>query len=96
MRDPKRVKLVWKLLYDFWSTCPDMRFFQLISYLEREYVKWSGEKGYVQNVQILKVHGGEEAMVYLENTQKIDLFYLEDDRFIEFLQDKLYKPRKEG
>lgn len=83
MRNPERIKEVMDVLTKIWEAQPDTRFNQLIYNLQREYAKGSGETVYK-----LVSHG--HGVTYMPET-KVDLFNLEDDKFLEFLKTKIIK-----
>ena len=78
-RDLERVKRVINLLQEIWESNPDMRFFQLIDLLEHECS--SENKGFG------KREGFEvDSKGYKMPFSYIDLFYLEENEFEEFLR----------
>lgn len=73
MRNPKRIKDMMSLLTEIWEMHPDVRFNQLITHLQNEY-------------------GDQESLKRMTKDKFIDLidadmFYVEDDKFLEFLQN---------
>lgn len=36
MRDPKRIDVICKMIADLWHYYPDLRFFQLVSYIQTQ------------------------------------------------------------
>lgn len=91
MRDPQRITIAVNLIQKVWEKYPDSRFFQLVSWLEWEYSKQNGGFGQ-QNV--LKPLGekdnrlGVTGNVYT-TVKEVDLFNLEDDLLIPFLENIL-------
>lgn len=78
MRDPKRIETTLSLLKELWSNNTDLRFNQLIYNLQREFS--------LENDGI-----GQITEISQEGIQHVgyDLFYIEDDIFIQFLERKL-------
>jgi hypothetical protein len=86
MREKARIERILSLINQIWAKQPDTRFNQLISnlawqyseqnndaYKEWTYSKWETEQG----IQFTK------DMVF------VDCFHLEDDKFEEFLKEKI-------
>lgn len=88
MRDSKRISEILKLIKIIWETRPDERFHQLINNLQHEYIKDTGETGWFVNNQVVKVYNHT---AYLEENTYIDMFHLEDDKFLEWLRLKVKK-----
>lgn len=78
MRDEGRINELLELIATIWSRDPDMRFNQLIYMLQSEFSRENGGEGAV-----------EETVDQSYSRVGFDLFGLEDDRFIEFLQKKV-------
>lgn len=90
LREVERKHKFMNLLTDIWFQNPNQRFNQLMHNLQWEYA----EKH--QEFKVLlydKVSYGENEAVYTE-IQTNDLFYLDDDNFFEFLEDKLVELHK--
>lgn len=93
MRDGIRIYKVIALIERIWLYQPDTRFFQLVENLSREYSRLNDDAGkktlYIKEEHSFgTVYGGREI---------VDLYHLEDDDFLEFLQmkhDELYKSQK--
>lgn len=81
MRKPERIKEVIDVLTKIWEAQPDTRFNQLIYNLQREYSEGNGE-----TVYSLEAWG--HGFTYIPET-KVDLFSVEDDKFLEFLKTKI-------
>lgn len=79
MRDPKRIDEMMSLLTEIWKSYPDMRFNQLINSLQYEYKNGK----FIQKAFKDEVGWGTKIVSYP------DLFYVEDDDFIEFLKEYL-------
>ncbi|NRG48126.1 hypothetical protein HRF87_25890 [Bacillus sp. CRN 9] len=77
-RDPKRMKRIMLLLQTIWEANPDMRFFQLIEMLQHKYSKINNNFGKREAME-------KDSKEYENPVSFIDLFYLEDDNFEEFL-----------
>lgn len=86
MRDPNRINRIMLLIHQVWQKQPDMRFFQLLSWIEFEYSKSNNDFG--RRELIYREQSGFET-----NYPVIDLFYLEDDQIENFLQGFLEKMR---
>ncbi|MBD7937614.1 hypothetical protein H9655_11320 [Cytobacillus sp. Sa5YUA1] len=78
-RDPGRIKRLLYLLQEIWESNPDMRFFQLIDLLKHEYSSENDGFGKREGFEI-------DSKGYKMPISNIDLFYLEDKEFEEFLQ----------
>lgn len=78
----KRNKRIMRLIEDIWEEHPNMRFFQLMDMLQHEYS--SENKGFGKRVGYEKMSKGDENPLVF-----IDLFYLKDVEFEEFLRDYL-------
>lgn len=78
MRDPKRIETTLLLLKELWSNNTDLRFNQLIYNLQREFSLENDGKGQITEIS----QEGIQHVGY-------DLFYIEDDIFIQFLERKL-------
>ncbi|MDR4887523.1 hypothetical protein RGU12_08100 [Fredinandcohnia sp. QZ13] len=79
MREKERINRIMSLLQRIWEQQPDVRFNQLISNLQHMYS--SQNEGYGQRMMKEKGSLGDEA-----ESSYLDLFYLEDDKWEEFLQ----------
>lgn len=77
MRDHRRIDRILTLLHKIWEHQPDVRFNQLISNLQFLYSQENNNMGRRQ------VYRKEN--VNFEETSYLDLFYLEDDKWEEFL-----------
>lgn len=77
MRDPNRIKRILTLLQQIWEQQTDVRFNQLLSNLQSLYSQENNSFGrrevYTKN------------FIDLEKTSYLDLFYLEDGKWEEFL-----------
>lgn len=77
MRDPNRIKRILTLLQQIWEQQTDVRFNQLLSNLQSLYSQENNSFGrrevYTKN------------FIDLEKTTYLDFFYLEDDKWEEFL-----------
>ncbi len=80
MRDPKRIEMTLSLLRELWGSNADLRFNQLIYNLQREFSFENEGKGKVTEIS----QEGCQSVAY-------DLFSVEDDTFIQFLEAKLTK-----
>ncbi|WP_442636537.1 hypothetical protein [Rossellomorea marisflavi] len=85
MRDPRRIKRIMTLLEQLWERQPDTRFNQLIINLSWEYSAANEGAGKRSNyVKEVNDHG-----LWFREESHVDLFYLEDDKFEEFLKNKI-------
>ncbi|MCC2618356.1 DUF1040 family protein [Aestuariibacter halophilus] len=78
MRDPNRIKQLLLLLEKLWQKDPDLRFNQLLYNLQYEFSKENDGIGQVKEVE----SDGFTRIGF-------DLFNLEDDAFLEYLQAKV-------
>ncbi|MDF1510985.1 hypothetical protein PZE06_22900 [Robertmurraya sp. DFI.2.37] len=76
MREKERINRIMSLLQRIWEQQSEMRFNQIISNLQHMYS--SQNEGYGQRMLI---ENGEEV-----KSSYLDFFYLEDDKWEEFLQ----------
>lgn len=82
MRDIKRISKTLAVLESIWESYPDLRFNQLIHHLEHEYAN--------QHPEFKKVVVEKEITSTIKPPYEhymIDLFYVEDDEWLEFLID---------
>ncbi|MCM3718104.1 hypothetical protein [Fictibacillus phosphorivorans] len=77
MREPERIERILNLLNTIWQQQPDWRFNQLISNLQNLYSQQNN--GYGRRKAIQKTDYGEI------NSSYLDFFFLEDDKWEEFL-----------
>jgi hypothetical protein len=83
-RNPERIDRTIELLLQVWKQQPDTRFFQLAHNLKYEYATANGIEG---NIEQLLNNSGR--LVSIQNRRVIDLYNLEDEEFIKFLEAKL-------
>ncbi len=83
MRDQKRIEITLSLLRELWESNADLRFNQLVYNLQSEFSIENDGKGQVTEIS----QEGTESIGY-------DLFYIEDDVFIQFLERKLAQQRR--
>ncbi len=83
MRDPKRIETTLSLLKKLWCNNADLRFNQLMYSLQREFSLENYGKGQIMEIS----KGGIQHVGY-------DLFYIEDDIFIQFLERKLTQQQR--
>lgn len=79
VRDPKRIPRILTLLFKIWEQQPDLRFNQLVQNLQAIYSQ--------QNNNFGKRHFYEKDGEITYQNYYIDLFYLEDDQWEQFLRD---------
>jgi hypothetical protein len=84
MRDKNRIEPLLDKLRAIWFLMPDMRFNQLIIYLQHEFYKHT-KRGNVDKVYEYNKY--TESLEYVNNV--INLFNIEDDEFYAFLEWKL-------
>jgi aspartyl-tRNA synthetase len=82
MRDPNRIQELMLLLTWIWSDHPDMRFNQLLHHLQSEFAT-KNNKGF-RNVWEREDLFGKITLIPV---RQLDLFYVEDDEFIKFLEE---------
>ncbi|WP_336883748.1 hypothetical protein [Priestia koreensis] len=94
MRDSNRIKIILTLLQQIWEHQPDVRFNQLISNLQSLFSEENNSYG------LREVY--TKSFIDLEKTSYLDFFYLEDDKWAEFLtsywldiQNEIMLPREE-
>lgn len=88
MREFDRIDRIMRLLQRYWEEYPMLRFNQLIESLSWEYVKNVDGK-YIETYQILNSIGNNVKGFNIENIEIPRLFYLEDDEFEKFLEEKV-------
>lgn len=87
MRDVTRIGKVMRALQEIWCKYPDMRFNQLLNALQSEY---NQSKGGIYSNELYEKEVYEKFdIVSYRKTSEVDLFYVEDEDFLEFLQKKL-------
>lgn len=79
VRDPKRIPRILTLLFKIWEQQPDLRFNQLVQNLQALYSQ--------QNNNFGKRNFYEKDGEITYQNYYIDLFYLEDDQWEQFLRD---------
>lgn len=77
MRDPRRIERVLTLLKKIWAQQPEVRFNQLVANLQRMYSQENNNYG---RREVFK-----KDFFNNENNSNIDLFFLEDDKWEDFL-----------
>lgn len=80
-RNPKRINTIVNILAEIWELQPDIRFNQLIHNLQTEYA--NNNNCYFRKAYIDERGWGMIPVTYT------DLFNVEDDEFLTFLQEKL-------
>lgn len=81
MRDPRRIKRILTLFQKIWEYQPDVRFNQLVSNLQSIYSQQH------ENFGRREVFSRE--FIEFEKTSYLDFFFLEDDKWEEFLASYL-------
>lgn len=88
MRQLERIDIIMSLITMIWSHSQDMRFNQLISALEWEFInQHEDNKKYVDHSYSMMQNG--KGIVFAKDVTNVDLFYLEDDKFEAFLIEYL-------
>jgi hypothetical protein len=77
MRDPNRIKRILTLLQQIWEQQTDVRFNQILSNLQSLYSQENNSFG--------RREVFTKNFIDLEKTSYLDFFYLEDDKWEEFL-----------
>jgi uncharacterized protein YihD (DUF1040 family) len=90
MRNPRRINKLMVLLELIWQECPDIRFNQLIHNLQVEY---NQDKSGVYTRELWEKNEHRGIVSYHQNPVT-DLFYVEDEEFITFLEKKLVDNHK--
>jgi hypothetical protein len=85
MTNPERINILMDLVSKIWEKHPDTRFNQLIHSLQFDFYQET-KRGTVCHAYTINPIGQLEAHEWA-----IDLFNVEDDLFIEFLERKLKK-----
>ncbi|RYM01476.1 hypothetical protein EWH99_12180 [Sporolactobacillus sp. THM7-7] len=85
-RDLARISRILSLLRGIWECHPNMRFFQFLEWIEHEYSSNNNEFGKRKGHEVNE-NGLTQPISF------VDLFYLEDKDFEEFLKG-LYSGRK--
>lgn len=85
-RDPERMERILHLLREIWQSNSNMRFFQFMDLLKHEYSSENNGFGKREGFEI-DSKGHKMPISY------IDLYYLEDKEFEEFLQVFISKKR---
>lgn len=83
MRNPSRIPELMEYIQRYWQANPDLRFNQLICNLQYEFHK-DTKKGKLKNTY--ELFGGE---VIQYSGQVPDLYYVEDEEFIQWLKEKV-------
>lgn len=86
MRDPKRIDEMLGLLKTIWNSQPDTRFHQLMHNLQYEYIAATDETGWKVNRKVVQAYNSK---VWMEDDTYIDMFHLEDDKFLNWLRNKV-------
>ena len=88
MRNPERIDVVLGLVTKIWKKQPDTRFNQLINNLQSEFNYMEKRGAYLKEVYNKITYKGN---TLYEKNVKIDLFNVEDEDFIVFLEKKVAK-----
>lgn len=92
MRDPERIHSILKLIEDIWRLYPDTRFLQLIGSLTSQYdEKYEGN---LKKTVYEKEEWPEGNVTSYRESSFVDGFYLEDDKFEEFLKGYLEEMKR--
>lgn len=83
MRSPKRIQEMMSLLTEIWECMPNLRFNQLIHNLQTTFHR-KKNKGVVCWNYEKRIRGFLHA-----DEWAVNLFYVEDDEFMEFLREEL-------
>lgn len=90
MRNPARIRELMELVTLYWEKYPDTRFNQLIESLQWDY---ANENGFSYKKELYEKEEWKNIVSY-RPLNVTDLFYVEDDKFIEFLKKKLDQSQK--
>lgn len=84
MRELARIERIMSLITMIWNRNQDMRFNQLMDTLKWEFVnQHEDNKRYVDYSYSMMQNG--KGIMFAKDVSNVDLFYLEDDKFEEFL-----------
>lgn len=84
MRNPKRIPEFLNVIQQLWEKQPDSRFNQLVHNLQYEFAKEKGEQWFRKTYEV------NEFTQQLEYRGGLpDLFYIEDEEFLNWLKKKL-------
>lgn len=86
MRETKRIKRILSLVEQIWSKYPDLRFNQLVNVLSIKFSE-ANENKYM-DYTYSKIEDSR-GIYFMEDDPTVDLFYVEDDQYEEFLIDYL-------
>jgi len=78
MRDPERIEEMIRLIKELWLRGPDLRFNQLLYNLQYEFSQLNDGAGQIKEI---------EADGFTRTG--FDLFNIEDNKFMEFLESKV-------
>lgn len=84
MRHQKRIKRIMNLIEQIWEMYPNSRFNQLIENIQEEFNIKNGNQYSIQYKDIKTT----------QIVNHVDLFYVEDDKFEEFLTSELNRMRE--
>lgn len=86
MREFARIERIVSLVTKIWRKYPDLRFNQLIDVLSWNYANKNGGK-YIEYAY--SKFENEKGVQFLKDVANVDLFYLEDDKYEQFLIEYL-------
>lgn len=82
MREIERIERVLGSIKEIWSKNPDMRYMQLLDHLIYRYSECNNDAG---KRYFYDKHETDKGVQFTKTMTGVDLFYLEDDKFEEFL-----------
>ena len=83
MREIERIGRILGLIKEIWSKYPDLRYMQLQDHLAYMYSESNEDVG--KQYFYIK-HKTDKGIQFTKTLTGVDLFYLEDDKFEEFLE----------
>lgn len=86
MREVERIERILGLIKEIWVKNPDMRYMQLQDHLAYQYSANNADYG---KQYFYDKHETDKGIQFSNTLVCVDLFYLEDDKYEEFLEKYL-------
>lgn len=86
MREIERIERILDLIKKIWVKNPDLRYMQLNDHLAHKYSETNGDCG---KQYFYDKYETDKGIQFTKTLTGVDLFYLEDDKFEEFLKEYL-------
>jgi len=93
MREIERIERILGLIKEIWMKYPDLRYMQLQDSLAYQYSESNEDIG---KQYFYDKHETDKGIQFTETLVGIDLFYVEDDKFEEFLEGYLKELKEEN